>query len=39
MRGNSLGIETTVDLERIMREIDSARLEDAARQMRLPERA
>jgi len=32
-------VETTVDLESIMREIDSARLEEAARQMRLPERA
>jgi hypothetical protein len=31
-------VETTVDLESIMREIDSARLEEAARQMRLQER-
>ncbi len=32
-------VETTVDLEIIMREIDSARHEEAAHQMRLPERA
>ena len=31
-------IETTVDLDSIMREIDSARLEEAARQLRLQER-
>jgi RIO kinase 1 len=31
-------VETTVDLDSIMREIDSARLEDAARQLRLQER-
>ena len=31
-------VETTVDLDSIMREIDSARLEEAARQLRLQER-
>ncbi|HWZ70231.1 MAG TPA: PA4780 family RIO1-like protein kinase [Casimicrobiaceae bacterium] len=31
-------VETTVDLDGIMREIDSARLEEAARQLRLQER-
>jgi RIO kinase 1 len=31
-------VETTVDLESIMREIDAARLEEAARQLRLQER-
>jgi RIO kinase 1 len=31
-------LETTVDLDSIMREIDSARLEEAARQLRLQER-
>ena len=31
-------VETSVDLESIMREIDSARLEQAARPMRLQER-
>jgi len=32
-------VETTADLESFMREIDSARLAEAAHQMRLPERA
>jgi hypothetical protein len=32
-----MAVETTVDLESIMREIYSARLEEAARQMRLQE--
>jgi len=31
-------VETTVDLESVMREIDAARLEEAARQLRLQER-
>jgi len=31
-------VETTVDLDSIMREIDAARLEEAARQLRLQER-
>jgi RIO kinase 1 len=31
-------VETTIDLDSIMREIDSARLEEAARQLRLQER-
>jgi RIO kinase 1 len=31
-------VETTVDLESVMREIDDARLEDAARRMRMQER-
>ena len=31
-------VETTVDLDSIMREIDSARLEEAARQLRMQER-
>ncbi|MBA3775689.1 MAG: serine protein kinase RIO, partial [Betaproteobacteria bacterium] len=30
--------ETTVDLDSVMREIDAARLEEAARQLRLQER-
>ena len=38
LTGRFENIETTVDLESIMREIDSARLEEAARQMRLQER-
>jgi hypothetical protein len=31
-------VEATVDLESVMREIDAARLEEAARQLRLQER-
>jgi len=38
LTGHFEHVETTVDLESIMREIDSTRLEEAARQMRLPER-
>ena len=38
LTGHFEHVETTVDLESIMREIDSARLEEAARQMRLQER-
>jgi RIO kinase 1 len=38
LTGRFENVETTVDLESIMREIDSARLEEAARQMRLQER-
>jgi RIO kinase 1 len=38
LTGHFEHVQTTVDLEGIMREIDSARLEEAARQMRLQER-
>jgi len=38
LTGRFENVETTVDLESIMREIDSARLEEAVRQMRLQER-
>jgi len=38
LTGHFEHVEATVDLEGIMREIDSARLEEAARQMRLQER-
>jgi RIO kinase 1 len=38
LTGHFEHVETTVDLESIMREIDSARLEEAAHQMRLQER-
>jgi RIO kinase 1 len=38
LTGHFEHVETTVDPESIMREIDSARLETAARQMRLRER-
>jgi RIO kinase 1 len=38
LTGHFEHVETTVDLESIMREIDSARLEEAARQLRLQER-
>jgi RIO kinase 1 len=38
LTGHFEHVEATVDLEGIMREIDSARLEEAAKQMRLQER-
>ena len=38
LTGHFERVETTVDLDSIMREIDSARLEEAARQVRLQER-
>jgi len=38
LTGHFERVETTVDLDSIMREIDSARLEEAARQLRLQER-
>jgi RIO kinase 1 len=38
LTGHFERVETTVDLDGIMREIDSARLEEAARQLRLQER-
>jgi len=38
LSGHFEHIETAVDLEGVMREIDSARLEEAARQMRMAER-
>ncbi len=38
LTGHFENVETTVDLEGIMREIDSARLEEAARQKRMQER-
>jgi RIO kinase 1 len=38
LTGRFENVETTIDLESIMREIDSARLEEAARRLRLQER-
>ena len=38
LTGHFEHVETTVDLDSIMREIDSARLEEAARQLRMQER-
>ncbi len=38
LTGHFERVETTVDLDSVMREIDSARLEEAARQLRLQER-
>lgn len=38
LTGRFENVETTIDLEGIMREIDSARLDEAARQLRLRER-
>ncbi len=38
LTGHFEHIETTVDLESVMREIDAARLEEAARLLRLQER-
>ena len=38
LTGHFEHVETTIDLESIIREIDSARLEEAAHQMRLQER-
>ena len=38
LTGRFENVETTIDLESIMREIDSARVEEAARQLRMQER-